>query len=65
MASSVRTVSINDSPFFKLEDSACRFIVSAPKRAAAVEKLIRVRVEASKHAIATVLPRSGASFFKG
>ena len=65
MASSVRTVSISDSPFFRLEDSACRAIVSAPRRAAAVVKLMRVRVDDSKKATATVLPRSVASFFKG
>ena len=40
-------------------------IVSAPRRAAAVVKLMRVRVEASKKAMATVLPRSVASFFSG
>ena len=45
MASSVRTVSSSDSPFFRLEDSACRFMVSAPSREAAVAKLMRVRVE--------------------
>ena len=65
MASSVRTVSSSDSPFFRLEDSAWRFMVSAPRRAAAVVKLMRVRVELSKKAIATVLPRRVANFFSG
>ena len=65
IASSVQTVSISDSPFFRLEDSACRFIVSAPRRAADVAKLMRVRVEGSKKASATVLPLSVASFFSG
>ena len=65
MASSVRTVSRSDSPFFRLDDSACRFIVSAPRRAAAVAKLMRVRVEFSKKAIATVLPRRVANFLRG
>ena len=65
IASSVRTVSSSDSPFFRLDDSACRFIVSAPRREAAVAKLMRVRVEASKNARATVLPRRVASFFRG
>ncbi len=65
MASNVRTVSSSDSPFFRLEDSACKFIVSAPRREAAVPKLMRVRVEASKKAKATVLPRRVASFFSG
>ena len=57
-------MSISDSPFFRLDDSACRFIVSAPSRDAAVVKLMRVRVDASKNATATVLPRSVANFFK-
>ena len=65
IASSVRTVSISDSPFFRLDDSACRFIVSAPRRDAAVAKLMRVRVEASKNASATVFPRKVANFFSG
>ena len=65
IASSVITVSSSDSPFFRLDDSACRFIVSAPSRAAAVAKLIRVRVEFSKNASATVLPRSVANFLRG
>ncbi len=64
-ASSVRTVSMSDSPFFRLEDSACRAMVSAPSRAAAVVKLIRVRVDGSKKAIATVRPRKVANFFNG
>src|ERR1700730_9179536 len=65
MASSVRAVSNKDSPFFRLEDSACRFMVSAPSREAAVAKLMRVRVEASKKASPIVLPRRVASFFSG
>jgi hypothetical protein len=39
--------------------------VSAPRREAAVPKLMRVRVEFSKNASATVFPRSVASFFSG
>src|SRR5579885_1926041 len=65
IAFSVWTVSSSDSPFFTLDDSACRFMVSAPSRDAAVPKLMRVRVEFSKKASATVLPRSVASFFSG
>ena len=65
MASSVRTVSMSDSPFFRLDDSAWSAMVSAPRRDAAVVKLMRVRVEASKNATATVLPRNVASFFRG
>src|SRR6266404_1523627 len=63
MAFSVCTVSSRDSPFFRIDASACKFIVSAPSRDAAVPKLMRVRVELSKKASATVLPRSAASFF--
>jgi len=48
MAFSVCTVSSSDSPFLRLEASACRFMVSAPSREAAVPKLMRVRVELSK-----------------
>ena len=53
----------NSRPIRKLDASACKFMVSAPSRDAAVPKLIRVRVEVSKNASATVLPRSVASFF--
>ena len=65
IAASVFTVSISDSPLRRLEDSACRFMGSAPSREAAVPKLMRVRVEDSKKASATVLPRRVASFFSG
>ena len=65
MASSVRTVSSSDSPFFRLEDSACRFMRVGAQPRGAVAKLMRVRVEGSKKASATVLPRSVASFFRG
>src|SRR6266478_559485 len=65
MALSVCTVSNSDSPFFRLEASTWRFMVSAPRRDAAVPKLMRVRVELSKKAKATVLPRKVASFFRG
>ena len=57
-------MSSSDSPFLRLDDSACRFIWSAPSREAAVAKLMRVRVEGSKNASATVFPRSVASFFQ-
>ncbi len=64
IASRVRTVSSSDSPFFRLEDSACRFIVSAPRREAAVAKLMRVRVEASKKAMRDGLAAQGGQFFQ-
>src|SRR5208283_5352501 len=44
MAFRLLAVSSSVSPFFRLEASACRFMVSAPRREAAVPKLRRVRV---------------------
>ena len=40
-------------------------ILGAPSRAAAVAKLMRVRVEGSKNASATVFPRRVANFLSG
>jgi hypothetical protein len=40
-------------------------MVSAPSRDAAVPKLMRVRVDVSKNASATVFPRNVANFFRG
>ena len=37
---------------------------SAPSRLAAISKLVRVRVEASKNRLTIILPRSVSSFFK-
>ncbi len=49
-------VSMNVSPFDKLLPDAEKSIVSAPKRRAASEKLVRVRVEDSKNKLAQVRP---------
>jgi hypothetical protein len=48
MAASVFSVSTSDSPFETLEPCAAMETVSAPRRLAAISKLVRVRVEASK-----------------
>src|ERR1700739_1441052 len=63
MAFSVCTLSSSDSPFFRLDASACKFMVSAPSRDAAAPKLMRVRVERAKKPSATVFPRNAANFF--
>ena len=47
MASTVSTVSRNDSPFFTDEVPTLKFMVSAESRLAAVSKERRVRVESS------------------
>ena len=44
------------SPFDRLRAEAEKSTVSAPNRRAASEKLVRVRVEASKNKLAQVLP---------
>ena len=49
-------VSMNVSPFDRLLVEAVKSTVSAPNRRAASEKLVRVRVEASKNRFAQVLP---------
>src|SRR5690348_5691941 len=54
-------VSMNVSPFDKLLPEAEKSTVSAPNRRAASEKLIRVRVEASKNKFAQVRPESTGS----
>ncbi len=47
MAASVFSVSTSDSPFVTLEPDAVIETASAPRRLAAISKLVRVRVEAS------------------
>ena len=54
-------VSMKVSPFETLLVEAEKSTVSAPKRRAASEKLVRVRVEFSKNSVTQVLPfRSGS-----
>ena len=56
IATSVFSVSTSDSPFDTLEPEAVIERVSAPRRFAAISKLDRVRVEASKNRLTTILP---------
>ena len=62
MASTVSTVSRNDSPFFKEDEPAAKERTSADIRLAAVSNDIRVRVESSKNRVATVRPRRVGTF---
>ena len=64
IAASVFSVSTSDSPLDTLEPDAVIETASAPRRLAAISKLVRVRVEASKKRLTIILPRSVSSFFK-
>jgi len=61
---SVRTVSSSDSPFFRLDDSACRFIWSAPSRDAAVAKLMRVASRRLEKSQRNGFPAQRGEFFQ-
>ena len=61
MATSVFRVSTSDSPLDTLDAVAVIEMVSAPSRFAAISKLVRVRVEASKNKLTTIRPRSRSS----
>ena len=56
MASSVRAVSLSDSPFETEDPRDWKLMTSALRRFAAVSKEMRVRVESSKKRLTTVLP---------
>jgi len=56
MATSVFSVSTRDSPLETLEPDAVIEIASAPSLFAAISKLVRVRVEASKNKFTIILP---------
>src|ERR1039457_2627386 len=64
IAPSVFSVSTSDSPLLTLDPDAVIDTASAPRRLAAISKLVRVRVEASKNRLTIILPRSVSSFFK-
>ena len=64
MAASVFSVSTSDSPLETLEPAAVIETASAPSRLAAISKLVRVRVEASKNKFTIILPAQVSSFFK-
>ena len=55
-------VSTRDSPFETLDPDAEIEIVSAPSRLAAISKLVRVRVDASKNRFTIILLRSTSYF---
>ena len=63
MAASVFSVSTSDSPLDTLDPDAVIETASAPSRLAAISKLVRVRVDASKNRLTIILPRSVSSFF--
>ena len=62
MAASVFSVSTSDSPFETLEADAVIETASAPRRLAAISKLVRVRVEASKNRLTIIWPRKLIGF---
>ena len=65
IASSVLAVSISVSPFDTLLVEEEIFTTSADNRFPAISKEVRVRVEASKNKLMTVLPRSVGTFLMG
>src|SRR4051812_8185247 len=65
MASRLRPVSSNDSPFVVDDDEPEMLIASADSRFAASSNDVRVRVEFSNITIITVRPRNELSFLIG
>src|SRR5947207_12210725 len=63
IAASVFSVSTSDSPLLTLEPEAVMETASAPSRLAAISKLVRVRVDASKNRLTIILPSRVSSFF--
>src|SRR5262249_39827503 len=63
IAASVFKVSTSDSPLDTLEAEAVMEMASAPRRFAAISKLVRVRVEGSKNKLTTMRPRSTSRVF--
>src|SRR4029450_5679183 len=57
IAASVFSVSTSDSPLETLDPDAVIETASAPSRLAAISKLVRVRVEASKNRLTIIFPR--------
>src|SRR6267378_2411634 len=57
------TVSRSDSPLVCEDSAMLRLMTSADSRFAAISKVVRVRVEASKNRLKTLLPRSSGTFF--
>src|SRR5688500_14616955 len=63
IAERLATVSRSDSPLVAEDTVMFRLITSADRRLAAISKVVRVRVEASKNRLNTLLPRSSGTFF--
>src|ERR1017187_9497556 len=64
IASMFLAVSMNDSPFDRLDPLGEKSCVSADNRFAARLKLVRVRVEFSKNRLKTIRPRSAGTFLR-
>ena len=64
MAASVFSVSTRDSPLVTLDAEAVIDTESAPRRLAAISKLVRVRVDVSKNRFTTIRSRSRSYFRK-
>jgi len=64
IASMFLAVSMNDSPFDRLEPLGEKSWVSAESRLAARLKLVRVRVEFSKNKLKTIRPVSAGTFLR-
>ena len=65
MATRVFRVSTSDSPLDTLDPCAAIETESAPRRLAAISKLMRVRVDASKNRFTIIFPRSASRRRKG
>src|SRR5438128_3808576 len=63
IAERLSTVSSRVSPLVEDDTAIFRLMTSADKRFAAISKVVRVRVEASKNRLNTDLPRSSGTFF--
>src|SRR5258706_7833004 len=63
IADRLATVSSSDSPLVAEDTEMLRLMTSADRRLAAISKVVRVRVEASKNRLNTLLPRSSGTFF--
>src|SRR5256885_9704386 len=63
IAERLSTVSSRVSPLVDDDTTMFRLMTSADRRFAAISKVVRVRVEASKNRLNTDLPRRSGTFF--
>src|SRR5229473_7101253 len=63
IAERLSTVSSRVSPLVEDDTTMFRLMTSADRRFAAISKVVRVRVEASKNRLNTDLPRRSGTFF--